>query len=86
MLPPLSPKMGADASPPDMCVICVLLALLSSWAAGGLFLVLEQPRSSFYQGKSLPSVVLTSLVPAEVDHASTRACGAAPAPTWPASL
>lgn len=52
--------MDADDSPPDMCVICVRLALLSSWAAGRLFLVLEQPRSGFCWGESLPSSPLAS--------------------------
>lgn len=52
--------MDADDSPPDMCVICVRLALLSSWAAGRLFLVLERPRSGFCWGESLPSAPLAS--------------------------
>lgn len=52
--------MDADDSPPDMCVICARLALLSSWAAGRLFLVLERPRSGFCWGESLPSTPLAS--------------------------
>lgn len=52
--------MDADDSPPDMCMICMCLALLSSWAAGRLFLVLERPRSGFFWGESLPSAPLAS--------------------------
>lgn len=58
--PPLSLKMDADDSPPDMCVICARLALLSSQAAGRLFLVLKRPRSGFCWGESLPGTALAS--------------------------
>lgn len=57
---PLFPlKMDADDPPAAMCVLCARLAL-SSRAAGGLFLVLEQPRSSFCWGEPLPSTAPAS--------------------------